>query len=49
MQRSRVIADQLIEAKATVMKIFDHKPHVSDIIHRSSGKRERIFKKREKS
>ncbi|KAE8742291.1 hypothetical protein FOCC_FOCC012170 [Frankliniella occidentalis] len=49
MQRSRVIADQLREAKATVMKIFDHKPHVSDIIHRSSGKRERIFKKREKS
>ncbi|KAJ1531082.1 hypothetical protein ONE63_005909 [Megalurothrips usitatus] len=49
MQRSRVIADQLLEAKATVMKIFDHKPHVNDIIHRSSGKRERIFKKREKS
>lgn len=41
MQRSRVIADQLLEAKATVMKIFDHKPHVNDIIHRSSGKRER--------
>lgn len=39
MQRSKVLSDQIIEARTQVMKIFDHKPHVSDIIGRCASKR----------
>lgn len=38
-QRSKVITDQLQEAKTQVMKIFDHKGHVTDIISRCASKR----------
>lgn len=37
----------MIEAKSQIMKIFDHKVHVVDIIGRCASKRN--FKKREKS
>ncbi|XP_067007404.2 histone deacetylase complex subunit SAP130 isoform X2 [Anabrus simplex] len=47
MQRSKVIKDQMEEAKCQVMKIFDHKCHVTDIISRCANKRS--MKKREKS
>lgn len=46
MQRSKVIIDGVNEARTQIMKIFDHKAHVSDIIHRCASKRN--FKKREK-
>lgn len=38
-QRSKVITDQLQEAKSQIMKIFDHKGHVTDIINRCANKR----------
>ncbi|PSN40505.1 hypothetical protein C0J52_05248 [Blattella germanica] len=47
MQRSKVIKDQMQEAKSQVMKIFDHKSHVADIIGRCANKR--ALKKRDKS
>ncbi|XP_059622542.1 histone deacetylase complex subunit SAP130 [Phlebotomus argentipes] len=47
MQRSKVIIDGVNEARGQIMKIFDHKSHVSDIIHRCASKRN--FKKREKT
>ncbi|KAK7874011.1 hypothetical protein R5R35_013419 [Gryllus longicercus] len=47
MQRSKVTSDQMQEAKSQVMKIFEHKNHVADIINRSGNKRS--LKKREKS
>ena len=34
MQRSKVLSDQILEARTQVMKIFDHKCHVTDIIGR---------------
>lgn len=37
----------MIDAKAQVMKMFDHKVRVMDIINRCASKRN--FKKREKS
>lgn len=46
MQRSQVIIDGVEDARMQIMKIFDHKAHVSDIIHRCASKRN--FKKREK-
>ncbi|XP_069684282.1 histone deacetylase complex subunit SAP130-A-like isoform X1 [Periplaneta americana] len=46
-QRSKVIKDQMQEAKSQVMKIFDHKSHVTDIISRCANKRS--LKKRDKS
>lgn len=47
LQRIKIINDGMIEAKSQIMKIFDHKIHVSDIISRCASKRN--FKKREKS
>lgn len=46
MQRSKIVADSINEARAQILKVFDHKSHVSDIIHRCASKRN--FKKREK-
>ncbi|XP_023715026.1 mucin-5AC isoform X2 [Cryptotermes secundus] len=46
-QRSKVIKDQMQEAKSQIMKIFDHKSQVTDIISRCANKRS--LKKREKS
>ncbi|EDW73095.2 uncharacterized protein Dwil_GK16826 [Drosophila willistoni] len=45
-QRSKIISDGIGEAQNQLMKIFEHKPHVSDIINRCASKRN--FKKREK-
>ncbi|KAK6619097.1 hypothetical protein RUM44_003479 [Polyplax serrata] len=45
-QRSKVIKDQMHEAKTQMMKVFDHKVHVSEIISRCASKRN--FKKRDK-
>ncbi|EDW94341.1 pneumococcal serine-rich repeat protein isoform X3 [Drosophila yakuba] len=45
-QRSKIITDGINEAQNQLMKIFEHKPHVSDIITRCASKRN--FKKREK-
>ncbi|EEB12193.1 sin3a-associated protein sap130, putative [Pediculus humanus corporis] len=45
-QRSKVIKDQMQEAKTQMMKVFDHKVHVSEIISRCASKRN--FKKRDK-
>lgn len=47
MQRSKIIMDGINEARTQIMKIFDHKTHVSDIIQRCASKRN--FKKREKT
>nr|CAI5827700.1 unnamed protein product [Callosobruchus analis] len=47
LQRIKIINDGMIEAKSQIMKIFDHKVHVMDIINRCASKRN--FKKREKS
>ncbi|KAF5303061.1 hypothetical protein FQR65_LT08390 [Abscondita terminalis] len=47
LQRIKIINDGMIEAKTQIMKIFDHKIHVTDIISRCASKRN--FKKREKS
>ncbi|ALC44657.1 Sap130, partial [Drosophila busckii] len=46
LQRSKIITDGINEAQNQLMKIFEHKPHVSDIINRLQSKRN--FKKREK-
>lgn len=46
MQRSKITNDGLLESKSQVMKIFDHKEHVADIINRCASKRN--FKKRDK-
>ncbi|XP_032573882.1 pneumococcal serine-rich repeat protein isoform X3 [Drosophila sechellia] len=45
-QRSKIITDGINEAQNQLMKIFEHKAHVSDIITRCASKRN--FKKREK-
>ncbi|KAH8380498.1 hypothetical protein KR009_011137 [Drosophila setifemur] len=45
-QRSKIITDGINEAQNQLMKIFEHKPHVSDIINRCASKRN--FKKRDK-
>ncbi|CAH1976240.1 unnamed protein product [Acanthoscelides obtectus] len=47
LQRVKIINDGMKEAKSQIMKIFDHKVHVMDIINRCASKRN--FKKREKS
>lgn len=47
LQRIKIINDGMVEAKSSIMKIFDHKVHVTDIINRCASKRN--FKKREKS
>lgn len=47
MQRSKIINDGMVDAKNQIMRIFDHKANVSDIIHRCASKRN--FKKRDKS
>ncbi|XP_044267911.1 histone deacetylase complex subunit SAP130 isoform X1 [Tribolium madens] len=47
LQRIKIINDGMIEAKTQIMKIFDHKGHVTDIINRCASKRN--FKKRDKS
>ncbi|KAF5287736.1 hypothetical protein FQA39_LY15756 [Lamprigera yunnana] len=47
LQRIKIINDGMMEAKTQIMKIFDHKIHVTDIISRCASKRN--FKKREKS
>ncbi|XP_049539738.1 mucin-19 [Anopheles darlingi] len=47
MQRSKIVMDGINEARTQIMKIFDHKPRVSDIILRCASKRN--FKKREKT
>lgn len=47
MQRSKIVADSINEARVQILKVFDHKSHVSDIIHRCASKRN--LKKREKS
>lgn len=46
MQRSRVVSEGITDAKLQILKIFEHKAHVADIIHRCASKRN--FKKREK-
>lgn len=46
MQRSKIVADSIQEARTQILKVFDHKMPVSDIIHRCASKRN--FKKREK-
>ncbi|XP_011195438.1 mucin-19 isoform X2 [Zeugodacus cucurbitae] len=45
-QRSKIIVDGIHEAQSQIMKIFDHKSHISDILQRCASKRN--FKKREK-
>ncbi|XP_017773055.1 PREDICTED: histone deacetylase complex subunit SAP130-A isoform X2 [Nicrophorus vespilloides] len=47
LQRIKIINDGMIDAKTQIMKIFDHKTHVADIISRCASKRN--YKKREKS
>lgn len=47
MQRSKIVSDSINEARVQILKVFDHKSHVSDIIHRCASKRN--LKKREKS
>lgn len=47
MQRSKIVSDGINEARTQILKIFDHKPHVTDIIQRCASKRN--FKKREKT
>ncbi|CAG9825085.1 unnamed protein product [Phaedon cochleariae] len=47
LQRIKIINDGMLEAKTSIMKIFDHKVYVTDIINRCASKRS--FKKREKS
>lgn len=46
LQRVKIINEGMVEAKTQIMKIFDHKVHVTDIISRCASKRN--FKKREK-
>ncbi|KAM7356494.1 sin3A-associated protein 130 isoform 2-T2 [Cochliomyia hominivorax] len=46
MQRSKIIVDGVSDAQNQIMKIFEHKSHVSDIINRCASKRN--YKKREK-
>lgn len=46
MQRGKIIIDGINDARSQLMKVFDHKSHVADIIHRCASKRN--FKKREK-
>ncbi|XP_050333117.1 mucin-19 isoform X2 [Bactrocera neohumeralis] len=45
-QRSKIIVDGIHEAQSQMMKIFEHKSHISDILQRCASKRN--FKKREK-
>lgn len=45
MQRIKIINDGITESKKQMMKVFDHKSHITDIIHRCGR---RNFKKREK-
>lgn len=47
MQRSKIVMDGINEARVQIMKIFKHKPHVSDILVRCASKRN--VKKREKT
>lgn len=47
MQRSKITIDGINEARTQIMKIFDHKSHVSEIIQRCASKRN--LKKREKT
>jgi histone deacetylase complex subunit SAP130 len=47
MQRSKIIIDNVSEAKAQLNKIFEYHDHAADIINRCSSKRN--FKKREKN
>ncbi|KAJ6645597.1 Histone deacetylase complex subunit [Pseudolycoriella hygida] len=47
MQRSKIVSDGINEARSQILKIFDHKTPVSDIISRCASKRN--FKKREKT
>lgn len=47
MQRSKIVSDSINEARVQILKVFDHKSHVSDIVHRCASKRN--LKKREKS
>lgn len=47
MQRVKIIKDGMVEANTAIMKIFDHKVHVTDIINRCASKRN--YKKREKT
>uniref|UniRef100_A0A6P7F1A4 Histone deacetylase complex subunit SAP130-A n=1 Tax=Diabrotica virgifera virgifera TaxID=50390 RepID=A0A6P7F1A4_DIAVI len=47
LQRIKIINDGMTEAKTSIMRIFEHKVHVTDIINRCASKRN--FKKREKS
>ncbi|XP_065362308.1 histone deacetylase complex subunit SAP130 isoform X2 [Calliphora vicina] len=46
MQRSKIIVDGVSDAQNQIMKIFEHKSHVSDIINRCASKRN--YKKRDK-
>lgn len=47
MQRSKIVTDGITDARSQILKIFDHKNPVSDIISRCASKRN--FKKREKT
>lgn len=46
MQRSKIVADSINEARVQIFKVFDHKSPVSELIHRCASKRN--FKKRDK-
>lgn len=47
MQRNKIVADGIDDAKAQILRVFEHKAPVADIINRCASKRN--FKKREKS
>lgn len=47
MQRSKIVTEGIADARGQIMKIFDHKAHVADIIQRCASKRN--FKKRDKT
>lgn len=46
LQRIKIIQEGILEAKSQMMKVFDHKSQVTDLINRCASKRN--FKKREK-
>ncbi|XP_014282317.1 histone deacetylase complex subunit SAP130 isoform X2 [Halyomorpha halys] len=47
-QRTKVAKDQMLDAKSQIMKFFDHKSYVADIINKNISKRGAGNKKRER-
>lgn len=47
-QRTKVAKDQMLDAKSQIMKFFDHKTYVADIINKNISKRGGGNKKRER-